>query len=199
MRDNFGLELSLAYDDCAAASSAQSRCLVETHPNISRKAALEVAKVGEIQYNRERLRQGLLWIRRNPQRAIGLTAARIGAFWFPGEAIAVSCLTVLAFGGLLLAGTSPSFLPLVFSMCVYPLPYYVASAELRRREPVMWITALLAGYLIARLITMVQKRFAWGTGSEMAPGQRRSAAAGNRIVCEAAPHPGLLAYGNASK
>ncbi len=139
-------------------SLSQSRCLSETHPNVCREAAQEMAVVGEAQYNSRRLRQAISWIARHPQRSFDLTAARIGFFWFPGKALAVVGVTVLAFAGLFLTGTSRAFLPLIASLCAYPLPYYVVSAELRRREPVMWMTALLAGYAVAWLISACRRQ-----------------------------------------
>jgi hypothetical protein len=149
VRDNFGLELSLANDDCAGVRSATNRCLALTYPYTRADVAAQLAREGEARYYQGRAKQAVRWIGGHPQRFFELTAARVGEFWFPHEDTLVSVLTAVAFAGLWLARHRRAFPPLVAAFCGFPLPYYVVAAELRRRAPVLWMTALAAGYALA--------------------------------------------------
>jgi hypothetical protein len=158
VRDNFGLELSMANDDCAGIRSDFNPCLALTYPNFSRKAAAELASAGEVGYFAERGREARRWIAGHPKRFFDLTAARIGLFWFPDDALAVSAITAIGFLGLWLVRGARAFVPLIGSFCAFPLPYYVVAAEPRRRQPVLWMTALTAGYAITWAIARWSQR-----------------------------------------
>ena len=164
IRDNFGLELSLANDDCAGVETGTNSCLGLTYPRTNRAVALELASVGEAAYSARRGRQAERWIAAHPKRFFDLTAARIGLFWFPHESIAISAITAIGFLGLWLARGTPAFGPLIGSMCAFSLPYYVVSGELRRRQPIMWMTALVAGYAITQGILYLHPRILASVG-----------------------------------
>jgi len=151
VRDNFGLELSMANDDCAGVTSAANPCLALTYPNTRPDVAAALAREGEARYYHGRAEQAFRWIGSHWRRFFELTADRAGEFWFPREDIWISVLTAMAFAGLLLARHTRAFAPLMAAFCAFPLPYYVVAAELRRREPVLWMTALAAGYGVAVL------------------------------------------------
>ena len=46
---------------------------------------------------------------------------------------------------------------------ITPLPYYIVVSELRYRAPVLWVSQLAAGYLLARLMERYGRRAkSWG-------------------------------------
>ena len=86
MRDNFGIEMYVSFNDCAPYSfqeSLQRLCISSLHPNSSRDEAAQLATLGEYQYNRVRLQEALSWISRHPARAMALITERAWFFWFP--------------------------------------------------------------------------------------------------------------------
>src|SRR6266853_124211 len=86
VRDNYGLELSTSNNPCARPTlleNLNSRCHFKTHPNPNPVIAGEVIDKGEIQFNREQLRQALAWISSNSRAFASLTGRRFLKFWFP--------------------------------------------------------------------------------------------------------------------
>jgi hypothetical protein len=73
-RSNFGLELAVSNNDCASFSLQQNLdtgCHITGHPNQNATEAARVREMGEIAYNRQRLRDALDWIRANPRKISG--------------------------------------------------------------------------------------------------------------------------------
>jgi len=84
VRDNFGLELSVSQGDGALPSQEANinngwYCTV--HPMCSAASVNELRRVGEVNFNRQRLREALKWISGHSERVILLTVARFCAFW----------------------------------------------------------------------------------------------------------------------
>jgi hypothetical protein len=87
IRSNLGLELSVSNNQCAGYSLAenhQNNCF--QHPNEKRREAEQVVELGEVNYNRARLREAIAWITANPTRFRRLTLERFAYFWFPTDA-----------------------------------------------------------------------------------------------------------------
>jgi hypothetical protein len=160
VRDNLGLELYDSNNDMARPTvyGNMPYGLSYLHPG-GAEAAPERAAIrdlGEFRYNQSRLHIALDWIRSHRGRFIALTLARIRFYWFPGpdsgvwHARAVSSITVASLFGLaLLAARRRSlavFATVVFA--VYPLVYYLDNMDSRYRTPILWLSLLLAGYLV---------------------------------------------------
>src|SRR5262245_21890870 len=78
------------------------------HPTGNDSEAQKVLRLGEVEYNRQKLRQALKWISDNPSDFTSLTLSRMALFWFPrtltpGQSVVIWLITGLAFIGLLLA------------------------------------------------------------------------------------------------
>ena len=162
-RSNLGLEL---YVSNGAAADASARVNLESgwfgrvHPFHNLQEALEVRRLGEGQYNKERLATALAWIRSNPARFTQLTALRFLYFWsgpFPREwqtSIAHGVVTVVAAGGLLVLFRRRQTAQVVLfsvALLTYPLMYYLVQHYLRYTVPVYWIIGLAGGSLVYAL------------------------------------------------
>jgi hypothetical protein len=62
-----------------------SGCFSKVHPNVNLNEAQKVTQFGEVEYNKEKLRDSLRWIVHHPARFAQLSAMRFVAFWFPNE------------------------------------------------------------------------------------------------------------------
>jgi len=134
--------------------------------------------MGEIAYNRQRLRDALDWIRANPRRFLALTAERILAFWFPHDThdllailgtpgyrlhfLMTVLLTPLGFAGLAMLCRSDRLLASLLAawLALYPLVYYVIQSSDRYRLPVLWVTYLLGALPIRRLLDRLASHWA---------------------------------------
>jgi len=162
IRDNFGLELAIANNDCAHFSlrlNMDSGCIYKGHPNLSPDEATKVLEMGEAQYNDLRLRQARQWIASHPARFIRLTGMRFIAFWFPTESgtihyagtgrrqerILIYLMTLLSINGLVILYRRDINSAVVCMSCLtlFPLIYYIIQFIDRYRYPIMWLTFLL--------------------------------------------------------
>jgi hypothetical protein len=91
--------------------NAVSGCFSQVHPNENYEEALKVRQLGEVEYNRVRLREAIQWIKGNPIAFTSLSLRRFEAFWLPpastnpGDGVilhpwVVDCLTLLSIAGL---------------------------------------------------------------------------------------------------
>lgn len=162
VRDNFGLELYVANNDCARATlveNLESGCYQRMHPMFSTKELQDVNRLGELRYNRDRGQQALRWISEHPARFWALVRDRFLYFWFPPEhflPLLITCLSVVGLAFLFIQGHRIVWFAIA-TLAVYPLPYYVVQASERFRYPVMWINLLLAGYALDRLYEEARK------------------------------------------
>ena len=160
VRSNFGLEVAVSNNDQAdyrLLYNQQNGAFANQHPNISRTEAQRLRSYGEVSYNRARLREAVGWIRGHRLQFVKLTLRRIIDYWFPvRETIygdVISFLTLLSIPGLVLAVRN-GHAARVFIMPVLlltPLPFYTVQTTVRYRAPILWLTLLLAGYLIVQL------------------------------------------------
>ncbi len=176
LRDDFGLELSVANNDCAQFSvrkNLDSGCFNKVHPNQNVNVAREVLALGEAQYSDLRLREALHWIAGHPARFVRLTGMRFIAFWLPTESgtihyagsgrrlerVLIYLMTLLSIKGWMTlhrrdiksSAVCMSFLAL------YPLVYYIVQFADRYRYPILWITFLLGAFPITGFLRAIRQ------------------------------------------
>jgi hypothetical protein len=161
-RSNSGLELRISNNDAANANEHTNLAhgLYERyHPLQSRAEALEVQRLGEVEYNRRALRAALQWIRCHPGRFVALTAARVRYYWFPVEGPGARGL-VFALASLL-AGVgcyrfwkrsrATAAIVLVW-LAVFPIPNYLVQVNYRYRYPIDWLLLLMGAFAVIDLV-----------------------------------------------
>jgi hypothetical protein len=174
IRGNFGIELAVSNNQCSEVSLVESvlkGCFQVNHPNTSAAEVQRIVSLGEPEYNRQRTREALAWITANPLRFASLTARRFARFWMPSETgdpvseifhplvtrerIWVYGMTLMSVFGLvrLWRTNPPGALILSLWLSLFPIVYYIVQFLERYRRPILWITFLLAGSEILRLIT----------------------------------------------
>src|SRR5579862_7173822 len=97
------------------------------------------------------------WIASHPDRFRRLTLERFREFWFPlpedhpYTTAVVWLITALSIPGLILMAwrREPVVFFLLPVLAVYPLMYYIVVTDMRYRYPILWISALAAGYFVA--------------------------------------------------
>ena len=159
VRDNFGLELFISNHDGALPQAADNCLTVSfqaTHPSCSPAAARQIQLHGELAFEKQKLRQALGWIWRNPHEFASLTAARAWAFWFPWTPRFRWVLWTAAvggFAGLALLWMSRRLAAVVLGAVLvgYSGVYCLISNALRYEHPVWWIQVLMIGW-IAHLV-----------------------------------------------
>ncbi len=86
VRTNLGMTLYASNNDCAQSSMIRdlmNGCYQTHHPNSSTPEAQYLQRVGEVQYDRNRIADAKAWMRAHPAMFLKLTARRIVEFWFP--------------------------------------------------------------------------------------------------------------------
>lgn len=153
-RTNFGLELSLAYNDAGEATALDKRIL-ERHPLKNAAVSQRVATVGEVAFNRERQREALDWIAAHPGKAAELAALHVFYFWFPPApslpaAILRAMLTIAAILGYaaVVRKRSPAGVLIGLVWITFPLIYYVLYWSSRYRYPMDWTLLLCSAALL---------------------------------------------------
>ena len=165
-RTNFGTVLYSSNSDCAKPSVYEhlnSGCSEATNPEMNVTEATLLKSMGEPAYGRLKAQEAEAWIRSHPRRFLELTLARIVQFWFPVPvppryAIYMAwIITILSIPGLFLMIRRKSSAAVFFSVVflLYPLTYYIVVSGIRYRVPILWVSTLAAGYLVA---TVLQRR-----------------------------------------
>jgi hypothetical protein len=117
-----------------------------------------VGQLGEIKYNRQRMRQAGSWVRMEPRGFAKLTLERFVFFWFafprtqPLKFLLLALLTVVASLGLWLAirRHRPLGLSILCLWIGYPVAYYILQTDGRYRYPIDWTFTLLAVYILTK-------------------------------------------------
>ena len=167
IRDNLGLQLAISNNDCASYSfelDRYTRCFAPRHPNESLAEAKRVAAMGEVEYDRARLRESLDWSAKHLGRFLALTWERFKAFWIPSvvrypwehaedvprRRLLVSVLTLLSLPGLILLWRCkrPAAIACLLWLVFFPPVYYLTSYQERFRNPILWATFLPASWLL---------------------------------------------------
>jgi hypothetical protein len=164
IRSNLGLELSVSNNPCAGFSIIKNHrndCF--EHPNESPEEALQVARLGEVNYNHARLQQAVAWITANPKSFLRLTLQRFVYFWFPTETgrfrdylfsktvdfplqpWSVYLSTVLSIPGMFMLWRRSRHGAVICAsfLLLYPPIYYLVQFDERYRFPILWVTFLL--------------------------------------------------------
>jgi hypothetical protein len=166
IRDNFGTELAVSNNDCAAPSlHGNLPCAELTHPNRSALLASRIVQVGEYQFNKEQSQKARAWVREHPEGFLKLTAQHFLLFWFPAFAptegalfllgtLEISILTILSAPGLLLLyRTNRAATYLLASGAVsYSVAYYLVQMDYRYRYPILWISYIAVSYLLKHVV-----------------------------------------------
>jgi hypothetical protein len=162
IRDNFGTELAVSNNDCAAPSLRENLpCAELTHPNHNAILARRILEVGEYEFNREQSRKARAWVREHPQNFLKLTAQHFLLFWFPAFApsdgtlvlvtmLEISLLTALTITGLILlyrTNRAATYL-LASGAASYSAAYYLVQMDYRYRYPILWISYIAVAYLV---------------------------------------------------
>jgi hypothetical protein len=157
LRSNFGLELSLAYNEHERAGAIDSD-ITNLHPILNPTVSRHVAQVGEISFNRECERQAWSWIRKHPASAFRLFSEHVLYFWFPPATnvflrVTLVIITVSSLLGLLqLRSRNPRAALLIGLLWLsFPLIYYVTYWSSRYRYPIEWTLLLCSVVLLDSL------------------------------------------------
>ncbi len=160
LRDGLGLELWVSNNPSAVPNQLENRWTgyrYAGHPFVTKDGLVDLQRVGELSFFSACQHKAFLWIRQNPKRFFQLTAARIGLFWFPLMTrkwqTALRWLVTLGgfFGFAMLARRRHSMALVIGCIwLVYPLVYYLVSAQDRYSYPVFQFEVLLCAYAITR-------------------------------------------------
>ncbi|MGO9272100.1 MAG: hypothetical protein ACLQOO_17865 [Terriglobia bacterium] len=165
VRSNLGLMLQMSNNPCADFGYWSNwDCFVHLNPSLDVGEAQRVRDLGEVKYNREKLKTALAWINANRRAFLHLTLRRVIYFWFPiakGSSRRnpvwpwVTCFTtLLSIPGLLALWrvNRQGALLLATFLLLYPPVYYVVHATWRYRLPIVWVTLLLAAATVYRVL-----------------------------------------------
>lgn len=166
VRDNLGLELYQANNQRARLTLEENLKLADVpHPFSNPQEARELVRLGELQYNREKLRAVVGWIAHHPGRFIVMTGQRFLYFWFPHsdrlwKRIVAGVITLLAWAGFLLSYRT-HWLPAIIVgtlWIVYPMIYYLVQADPRYPYPIYWTLLLMASLALLKSGDLMTKR-----------------------------------------
>jgi hypothetical protein len=148
-RSNFGIEFWVS--NGGADRTYDHPYNYETyHPTRSPFEAAKVAELGEVEYSRMRLQEGIDWVRAHPGGFLRLTAQRFAAWWFPPLPVILLppriVLTLLAFAGLWLMFRLQPIVAWLFlvTWITFPDVYYIVHQTIRYRYPMDWQLLLAA-------------------------------------------------------
>jgi hypothetical protein len=161
MRDNLGLELSVSNNEFAKPLLDDNiKAPKYHHPGSSVAEAIKLQGMGEIAYNRERLREALSWIEANPAAFGKLTLLRARYFWFPRmqrawQTMFYGLLTLFGFCGAWRAARRRELAALLLLpvWLTFPLIYYLIESADRYRYPIDWMLLLCACSCLDGMLT----------------------------------------------
>lgn len=175
VRDNLGTELWSSNNPCATFSFRENRtanCF--RHPNESASEAAQVRAMGEYEYNREKLREALAWMKNNRAKFADLTKQRFLAFWFytpggnyfAGRHIPPSIWIIWLAFPLSVAGLwllfrrdrASAWICLAW-LALFPPIYYFVEFIPRYRYPILWATFLPASFALQQAAEAAWRRF----------------------------------------
>lgn len=169
LRDNFGLELGSANNDCAQFSVQLNELAgCNVHPNVNAAEAQKIIAMGEPQYNAMRQHAAFQWIESHPRRFAQLTGMRAVTFWFPSETGTrphytgygrrrerglMYLMSLLSVPGLFLLYRKDHTSCALCLVCLllFPIPYYITQFVFWHNYPVLWMIFLLGSLPIAML------------------------------------------------
>ena len=178
IRDNLGLELAVSNADDAkptAEANVEPGSAMERHPFISPDAARRMHAMGEVAYNKSRMREAQAWIRTHPSGFLRLTAQRAGYLLAPysrrpyQRAIATMLTIGLLVGLVVLwrAGERVTVAAVVGALAGYQFIYLFVQHDVRYVYSMLWIESLVAASVPARLLGRARGGVAVGGGSRL--------------------------------
>jgi 4-amino-4-deoxy-L-arabinose transferase-like glycosyltransferase len=191
VKSNFGLELWLGNNP--AVKENYSRDL---HPLRNYAERLQLIMSGEPNYNREKQREAIAFIKAHPRTFLKNSFDRFVDNWAGtydshvdpwihtlhlsrADVWFSSAFSVISFVGMILAlrANLRDSLPLALCLLLFPIPYYLTHTELRYRHPIDPLMTLFTVYAIVRLCSALGGRVALDR-SEGAIREQNSQAAG---------------------
>lgn len=161
-RSNFGLELQLSNNPIAHSDeefNVRNTAWGKLHPYNNPDEREKVRWVGEVAYNRDKLKEAVGWIRANLGRFLQLTLGRIALFWFPRmlrfpQTFIQACIMILAIAGLIrLWKARPDIALLLGSACfAYSLVYVLIEVSPRYRFPIEGYLLLLSSFFLSTVL-----------------------------------------------
>lgn len=160
LRNNFGLELQVSNNDQAAPVLEKNlETMKKIHPYGSERERQELAALGEVAYNKAKLRQAGQWIAANPGKFLSLSLRRVLGFWFPEYgsvyqwcfSLLVTVLAFVALGVLLVRGETAGIVALAY-LAGFSGIYAVVQSSCRYRLPVESILLLLCAYFLLTIL-----------------------------------------------
>ena len=163
IRDNLGLELAVSNGDRArptAEANAMKGAAMDDHPFISGKVAARVRSMGEVAYNRARMREALQWIQSHPRDFLQITAQRAGYLALPHspreyQRLIAALLSIGMLGGLVLlyrSGGRTTAATAAGAWLGYQGIYLFVQHDLRYVYPMLWVQSLVAASVPAMLL-----------------------------------------------
>ena len=162
VKSNFGLELWLGNHPDSVTQ--------ELHPMFSLKEKFRLIMDGEAGYNRIKERMAVAYIEGHPREFLRKLWDRILDTWTAREdsrqdgwvaalhlsredILLCSAFSVITFAGILLAWREKRLesLPLVLSVLLFPVPYYITHTALRYRHPIDPLMTIFAVYAVSRM------------------------------------------------
>jgi hypothetical protein len=131
--------------------------------------------MGEVAYNKSRMREAQAWIRTHPSGFLRLTAQRAGYLLAPysrrpyQRAIATMLTIGLLVGLVVLwrAGERVTVAAVVGALAGYQFIYLFVQHDVRYVYSMLWIESLVAASVPARLLGRARGRVAVGDGSRL--------------------------------
>jgi len=143
-RSNLGLELWIS-NGPGRDFDMRTNFAVVRHPSADVSEALQVRRLGEVQYNRWKLAEAEMWVRTHPGEFLSLTARRFLAWWFPpfpnvARRVVSLSFSILALSGLVLLFRVQRLAAVLFALVwlSYPLVYYIVQWSSRYRYSMEW-------------------------------------------------------------
>lgn len=174
IRDCLGIVMAVSNNDCAVPlvrEATASGCFDQHYPTIANPSSGdEIRKLNEYRWNLEQAKIAREWIRTHQARFRELTLARIRYFWFPIDRVSgsvglvlgilVTILTLLTPVGLYIMWKQSRVLTLLLVECLllFQLPYALGMAEVRYRYPVLWVSLLACGMIVASMMELGRRR-----------------------------------------
>jgi hypothetical protein len=156
-RSNFGIEFSVSNGPTSHAlteDNVSAGVLAHVHPSHDENEWRRLRELGEVAYNRERLRATLAGVERNPARFGRLTFDRVWMFWLlPSRrwrtTLATTVVFLIGVWGLWRMPRSHGKTLIWLILAVYPLVYYLIEIDRRYRYPIEWIFIVPAVWAVA--------------------------------------------------
>jgi hypothetical protein len=166
IRDNLGLELFVSNhpDSAVLLFDNTAKVLNRYHPLQSRRACAEVQRVGEGEFEKQRLEEAIGFIEADPARFLSRTGQR--ALWlvFPWTADWRRNAIEWAIAGAGLAGCIIAIRLrqsviwfLISGVSLYMLPYFLVQSSPRYRYPIWWVFVLLGMYAVRQISRQVSR------------------------------------------